>query len=73
MIEGPVQVAGLSVERDRLIQQLIIRCPLHLDRDMIPCIAVGIARDPRRDPFRILVVPDIPLISARNTGIHARR
>src|SRR5215469_13045480 len=59
---GPIQRVSLAVERDRLIQQLIVRGSLHLDRKMVPRILVGGTGDTRWYPLRLNVVPDVPFI-----------
>ena len=50
---------------------MTVRSPLHLQSQMIPGLIIGIASDARRMPFLPLVVPDIPLISARYAALMA--
>lgn len=72
MAERPIQRARLPIQSNRLIHQIVIRCPLHFDREMVPRIALRIARDSRRRPFPALVVENIPLVPARNPALMAK-
>ena len=42
--ESPVEVRGLSVERDRLVGFVVIGSALNLDRQVVPLAAFRIAR-----------------------------
>src|SRR4051812_36313349 len=63
----PVQCVGLSIERDRLIKQLVVGRSLHLQDKVIPGVVVRIAGDPGRNPMGISIVPNVPLIAASYT------
>jgi hypothetical protein len=64
MAECPIQIARHSVQGDGLIQQLVTRGALHLNCEMVPRIAVGVARDTCGGPMRTLVIPNVPLMAA---------
>src|SRR5216684_6382097 len=64
MAKGPVKVARLPIHRDGLIHQVIVRCPLHFDRQMVPGTVAGVAGNARRGPAVVLVVPNVPFVSA---------
>src|ERR1700674_2634337 len=61
---GPVEVAGHPTQRDGLLHQLIVGIPLHLEREMVPVVLLGITGNTRRNPMPGLVVPYAPLIPA---------
>ncbi len=67
-VEGAVQSRGLSVERDRLVQQLSARGALDLDHQMIPRIVDGVTWDAGLDPMGIHVVPDVPFMASGNAA-----
>jgi hypothetical protein len=73
MRECPIQCVRRSIEHDRLINQIVIRSSLHLDRQMIPGIVVRVAGNSRRHPARILVIPNIPFVPARDPAFVTER
>jgi hypothetical protein len=54
MAESPVKIAGHPIEADGLIQQIVVRGPLHLDRKLIPGIVVRVASDCPKRPIDFL-------------------
>src|SRR5258707_312302 len=71
MAKGPVKIARPPIQRDGLIHQVIVRGPLHLDRQMVPGTVVGMAGNARRSPALVLVVPNVPFVSARDAAFVA--
>ena len=69
MAERPVEIARHPVQGDGLIQQLITRCALYFDGEMVPRIVVGIAGDTGGGPMRTLVIPNVPLMAACNAAL----
>src|ERR1017187_9685507 len=61
-VESPIQVARYSVQRDRFIQQLIARRPLHFESEMVPRIAVRVAGDTGGSPLCRHRVPNVPFV-----------
>ena len=72
MAEGPAKIAGLPIQRNGLIHQMIVRGPLYLDRQMVPGIVVRMTGNARRNPVGILSVPNIPLVSACDAALVAK-
>src|SRR5258708_4543389 len=72
MTEGPVDLVGYPVQSDGLIQQIVVRCPLYVDRQMIPGVALRLARNTGGRPLLVLVVVDVPFVPARNTTFVAK-
>lgn len=64
-----VECRGLSVERNRLEQEMVIRGPLDLNYEMIPRVARGIACHSSRMPFLARIVPDVPLMAALDPAL----
>ena len=58
-----------AVERDGLIQQLIIRGALHLDDQMVPSILQRIAGDASGHPLPRDVIPDVPFVAATDSAL----
>lgn len=56
----------LPIQSNGLKQKLVLRSALHLNGDVIPGIAIGIARYSSRKPRLILIVPDVPFVPARD-------
>src|ERR1051326_8246870 len=48
----PIQRMGYAVERDRLVEKLIVCCALHLNDEVVPTIAHRVARNSCGDPMR---------------------
>src|SRR6185437_13305671 len=59
-----VERSGVAVQRDGLEQQMSIRSALHLDGQVVPGVALRIARNPAGHPFLLAVIPRIPLVTA---------
>src|SRR5258708_39987878 len=72
MTEGPVDLVGYSVQSDGLIQQIVVRCPLYVDRQMIPGVVLRLARNAGGRPLLVLVVIDVPFVPVRNTAFVAK-
>src|SRR5258708_2282543 len=72
MAKGPVKIARLPIQRDGLIHQVIVRGPLHLDRQMVPGTVVRAAGNARRSPAFVLVVPNVPFVSACDAAFVAK-
>ena len=60
-----------SVQRDGLEHELISRRPLHLQHEVVPCIALGIARHASRHPALIHVVVGVPFVTACDSAFVA--
>src|ERR1051325_7312317 len=50
----------LVVDRDALVEKLIVCCALHLNDEVVPTIAHRVARNSCGDPMVIGIVPDRP-------------
>lgn len=66
-----IEARRFSVQGDRLVQQLIARSSLYLDRQMIPGITDRVACHTGGYPALVEVVPNIPLIAAGNAALVA--
>jgi len=62
---------GDTIQGDGFEKQTIVRGPLHLDDEVIPSIALGIAGNTSRDPLRVYVVVDVPFVATRDAAFVA--
>lgn len=64
-----IQRRGLAVQRDGLEQQMIVRCSLNLNQQVVPGVVDGIAGDSCWAPLLSGVVPNMPLMSASDSAL----
>jgi len=62
MVEGPVQRGRRAIKSNGLVRHVVVRCSLHLKRNVVPGIVVGKAWNTRCNPNPLLIVPNIPLV-----------
>ena len=66
-----IESRSLSIQRDGLKQQVIVRCALHRNRQVVPCIRHWIARNACGMPGLAGIVPNIPLVPTRDAALMA--
>src|SRR5258706_6861101 len=59
---GPVQGTSYAVESDGLVLELIAGSACNLKRQVIPGVVVWVAGNAGGNPFRVNVVPNLPLV-----------
>ena len=71
MLECPIQSRGLAIQRDGFVRFVIVGRAMHLQGYMVPRVALGMARNARRYPMRVLAIPDSPLIAGGDAALVA--
>src|SRR6266542_502704 len=64
-----VQGRGVAIQGNGLVQQLIVRCALNTDDQVVPGAAHRVARNSGRNPLVMDVVIDIPLVPTGDTAL----
>jgi hypothetical protein len=64
-----VQCVSGTVQGDGLVEKLIVRSSLDLQRQMIPSITDRVAGKASMDPVFVDVVPDIPLMTTSEIAL----
>ena len=70
--EVTVDRLGDAIERNRLVEDPVVRGPLYLNDHVIPGVVRWIAGDPGAHPPVVHVVPDIPFMSAGDAALVAK-
>jgi len=66
---SPVERAGLAVQRNRPVQQLVVGRARDLNDEVVPGIHVWIARNAGGNPSVIGIVPDVPFMAVLDTAL----
>ena len=61
---GSVYITRLAIQRDGLEQELAARSSLHIDHQVVPGVAYGIAGNPARHPMASRIAPGVPFVAA---------
>ena len=66
-----VEISRVAVLGDGFEQQMTVRGALHLDRQMVPSVALRVARNTARNPLLLPVVPRVPLMTTGYAALMA--